>query len=215
MAPRKARRLGLLLALAATACCKKSEVKGGGGGTAGGDAGITLIALAEMRGQIGPCGCTSDPLGDLSRTAQLVVGTRAAGPTLVLDAGSVLYSKSPVPDHLAAQEELKADLLIATYKDKLGVGAIGLGPADLPKGADHVRVPRQAVNLPTGSPWPTEKPRVIEVGGQKVGVFGVIALDTVPALNVTDPVAAGKAAIAELKGDGAQLVVALVQASSK
>jgi hypothetical protein len=216
MAPGKARRLGLLLALVATACCKKSEVKGSGnGGGGGGEAGFTLIALAEMRGQIAPCGCTSDPLGDLSRTAQLVVGTRAAGPTLVLDAGSVLYSKSPVPDHLAAQEELKADLLIKTYKDKLGVGAVGLGPSDLPKGPDHARVPRQAVNLPVGSPWPTEKPRIIEVGGQKIGVFGVIALDTVPELKVTDPVAAGKAAIAALRGDGAQLVVALVQASSK
>lgn len=214
MAPRKARRLGLVALLAATACCSKSEVKGGGGAS-GREAGFTLVALAEVRGQIGPCGCTSDPLGDLSRTAHLVVSTRTAGPTLVVDAGSVLYSKSPVPDHLAAQEELKADLLMKTYKDKLGVGALGLGPADVPKGADHVRVPRQAVNLPAGSPWPTEKPRVIEVGGQKVGVFGVIALDTVPELKVTDPVAAGKAAIAALKDDGAQLVVALVQASSK
>jgi hypothetical protein len=126
-------------------------------------------------------------------------------------------SKAPVPDHLAAQEELKADLLTKAYKDKLAVGAVGLGPMDLPKGADHVRVPRQAVNLPKGSPYlsAVEAPRVIEVGGQKVGVFGVIALDAIPALDVTDPVVAGKAAIAGLRADGAVIVVALVQASSK
>src|SRR3954470_12182784 len=111
MALRTLSRLGLLVALAATACCSKSEVKGGGSASGGGKT-FTLIALAEMRGQIAPCGCTSDPLGDLSRTAQLVESTRAGGPTLVLDAGSVLYSKSPVPDQLAAQEELKADLLM-------------------------------------------------------------------------------------------------------
>ena len=33
---------------------------------------FTLFALAEVRGQIGPCGCTRDPLGDISRTAKLV-----------------------------------------------------------------------------------------------------------------------------------------------
>jgi len=207
------RRLGLVAALAATACCSKSEVKGGGATPNG--PGFTLIALAEMRGQIGPCGCTSDPLGDISRTAKLVEAARAAGPVLVVDAGSVLYSKAPVPDHLAAQEELKADLLAKTYKDKLAVGAIGLGPADLPKGPEKIRMPRQAVNLPKDAPYPIEAPRITEVGGTKVGVFGVIALDAVPVLKVTDPKAAGTAAIAKLKGEGAQVVVALVQASSK
>ncbi len=209
------RRLGLVAALAATACCSKSEVKGGGTAQGPNGPGFTLIALAEMRGQIGPCGCTSDPLGDISRTAKLVEAARAAGPVLVVDAGSLLYSKAPVPDHLAAQEELKADLLLKTYKEKLQVGAIGLGPADLPKGPDHVRVPRQAVNLPADSTYPVEAPHIIEVGGTKVGVFGVIALDAMPVIKISDPAAAGKAAIAKLRGDGAQVVVALVQASSK
>ncbi len=208
------RRLGLVAALAATACCSKSEVKGGGSAT-GGAPGFTLIALAEMRGQIGPCGCTTNPLGDISRTAKLVEAARAGGPVLVLDAGSLLYSKAPVPDHLAAQEELKADLLARTYQDKLKVGAIGLGPMDLPKGPDKLRLPRQVVNLPADAKFPVEAPHVITVGTTKVGVFGVIALDTIPALAVTDPAVAGKAAIAKLRSDGAQVVVALVQASSK
>src|SRR4051812_4923279 len=105
MGSRFAGRLGLLAAVAATACCGKSEVKGGGG-SAGGGRPFTLIALAEVRGQIAPCGCNSDPLGDLSRTAKLVETTRMATPTLVVDAGSLLYSLSPVPDHIVAQEDL-------------------------------------------------------------------------------------------------------------
>src|SRR5690349_24961878 len=118
-------RVGLLAVLVAAACCSKSEVKGGGGAGSASAAGPTfsLIALAEMRGQIGPCGCTSDPLGDIARTAKLVDAARAQGPVLVVDAGSLLYSKVPVPAHLAAQEELKADLLARTYKDALGVAA--------------------------------------------------------------------------------------------
>src|SRR5437588_5862849 len=87
-----------LAMLVLVACCSKSEVKGGG---ASADPvptkpTFTLFALAEVRGQIGPCGCTSDPLGDISRTAKLVEAARAAGPTLVVDAGSLLYSQSPV-----------------------------------------------------------------------------------------------------------------------
>ena len=207
------RRVGLLAALAATACCSKSEVKGGGSTTGAGTS-FTLFALAEMKGQIGPCGCTSDPLGDISRTAKLIEAARGGGPVLVLDAGSLLYSQSPVPAHLAAQEELKADLLARTYRDTLKVGAVGLGPMDLPKGAAGVRFAREVVNLPKGD-LPIAPPQVLDVGRVKVGVFGVIAEDTLPALKVTDPVAAGKQAIADLKKDGAQVVVVLVQASSK
>src|SRR5437762_13728474 len=115
--------LGSILALGA-ACCSKSEVKGASGGA---DSAIptrpsfTVFALAEVRGQIGPCGCTSDPLGDISRTTQLVTLARGEGPVLFVDAGSLLYSQNPVPPHLDAQEELKADLLAALYKNQLDV----------------------------------------------------------------------------------------------
>src|SRR3954468_21630158 len=122
------------------ACSSKSEVKGGGS-AGGGESGtppkptFTLFAVAEVRGQIGPCGCTSDPLGDLSRTAQLVVQARAAGPVLLVDAGSLLYAHVPPPPQLAVQEELKADLLAQTYQKTLLADAVGLGPADLPSRA--------------------------------------------------------------------------------
>lgn len=214
------RRVGLLAALVATACCSRSEVKGTGAGGSGGSAqrpGTTfsVIALAEMRGQIGPCGCTSDPLGDISRTAKLVEAARAQGPVLVVDAGSLLYSKSPVPAHLDAQEELKADLLVRTYQQTLGVAAVGLGPADLAKGPGKVRFARQAINLAPDAEVPLEAPKVIDVGGTKVGVFGVIAPGAIPGLPLTDAVAASKRAIEGLEQQGAQVVVALVQAPSK
>ncbi|HVK88179.1 MAG TPA: multiheme c-type cytochrome [Kofleriaceae bacterium] len=208
-------RTGVLAALVAVACSSKSEVKGGAQGSAGrGGPSFTLIALAEMRGQIGPCGCTSDPLGDISRTAKLIEAARAAGPTLVVDAGGLLYSKSPVPPHLDAQEELKADLLTATYKDALGVAAVGLGPADLAKGPEKVRLPRQVVNVQDPK-LPVEAPKVIELGGLKVGVFGVVGLARVGDLPAGDPIAPSKAAIAQLEQQGAQVIVALVQADSK
>jgi len=214
------RRLGLLAALAATACCSKSEVPptkstGGAGATepaAAAKPSFTVFALAEVRGQIGPCGCTTDPLGDISRTAKLIEDARAAGPVLVLDAGSLLYSKAPIPAPLQAQEELKADLLAKTYQASLKVDALGLGPADLPRGLDHLRIPRQAVNV---AEIAAEAPKLVTLGGAKAGVFGVIAEGAVTGVKLGDPVAAGKQAVATLRSQGAQVVIGLVQAESK
>src|SRR6185503_16394325 len=128
--PEGFRRVGLLAALlgaVAVSACSRSEVKTGGTAT-GSDPvparpSFTVFAVAEMRGQIGPCGCTTDPLGDISRTTELVARARAAGPVLFLDAGSLLYSRAPVPAALAAQEEMKADLLAATYQGALKADA--------------------------------------------------------------------------------------------
>jgi 2',3'-cyclic-nucleotide 2'-phosphodiesterase (5'-nucleotidase family) len=57
---------------------------------------ITVFALAEVRGQIEPCGCTTDPLGDLARTAELVAAARAEHPVVVIDAGSLLYPRATI-----------------------------------------------------------------------------------------------------------------------
>jgi hypothetical protein len=210
------RGLAALALIASAACCSKSEVNSGGSAASPVPAkpAFTVFALAEVRGQIGPCGCTSDPLGDISRTAKLVEDARAKGPVLFIDAGSLLYSQSPVPAHLAAQEELKANLLTSVYEKNLKVSAVGLGPADLAQGPSKVRFPRVVSDV-TDPDVPVAPPKIEVVGDTKVGVFGVIADDTIPKLAVKDPVGAGKAAVAKLRGDGARVVVALVQASSK
>lgn len=210
------RQLAVFGLVLAAACSSKSEVKGGGSGTPSGPTkpSFTVFALAEVRGQIGPCGCTSDPLGDISRTTEVVEEARAKGPVLVVDAGSLLYAKNPVPAHLEAQEELKANLLTSIYKENLKVAAVGLGPADLAKGPQSVRFPREAANV-IDPAFKLQPPEVFPVGDAKVGVFGVIAVDTLKDVKIDDPVATSKRTIAQLKKDGAQVVIALVQASSK
>lgn len=215
----------VVLGIALGASCSKSEVKStaAAGDPAPARPSFTLFAVAEVRGQIGPCGCTTDPLGDLSRTAQLVASARAAGPVLFVDAGSLLYAHAPTPPQLAVQEELKADLLAQTYQKTLLADAVGLGPADLPNGAaslDHLRLPRLAANAPAGAAGAggagiAGPSRLIDVGGAKAGVFAVIAPGAVTGISLSDPVAAGKQAVAQLRGQGAQVVIGLVQAQSK
>jgi hypothetical protein len=215
-------------ALGALACAI-AACSGGGPATGTGSAApqvppptLTIFALAELRGQIEPCGCTTDPLGDLARTAKVIAEARAAGPVLVVDAGSTLYSKDPLPPALAAQEDLKADLIARVYgpassAGNLGVDAVGLGPKDLVAGPGKSRLARQVANLGTPAPAGLEvaPPRVLELGGTKVGVFGVTAPDAVPSVPLTDPVAAGKAAVASLRAGGAALVVGLITARNK
>jgi cytochrome c5 len=204
----------MVLAALAAACCSRSELKNTGAASSelpSGKPTFTVFALAEVRGQVGPCGCTTDPLGDISRTVQLVTQARADGPVLVVDAGSLLYSRSPIPTQLAAQEELKADLLAQTYRTTLKVDALGVGPADLAGGLDHLRLPRVVSNLPGID---AQRTKMAVVGGTRVGVFGVIGRGAVTA-KLDEPVAAGKQAVAQLRAQGAQVVIGLVQADSK
>jgi hypothetical protein len=205
------RRLAALALICA--CCSKSDIRQPAGDSpVPASPTFTVMALAEVRGQIGPCGCTSDPLGDISRTAQLIAGARAKGPVIFVDAGSLLYSQNPIPPQVDAEEELKADLLANIYQNELQVAAIGLGPADIAKGPQKLRIPRTESD--TSGQYAGLAGAIHDVGGAKVGVFGVIAKDAF-AVDVTDPVAAGKAAVTDLKQRGAQVIVALVQASSK
>ncbi|HET7502850.1 MAG TPA: multiheme c-type cytochrome, partial [Kofleriaceae bacterium] len=74
------------------------------------------------------------------------------------------------------------------------------------------RLPRLVANAAEISAEPA---RLIDIGGTKAGVFGVIAEGAVHGLNLGDPIAAGKVAVARLRGQGAQVVIGLVQADSR
>src|SRR6185503_4942863 len=53
---------------------------------------LVLFYTAEVHGAVEPCGCTSDPLGDISRLAAVMADARRGGTAVaLLDAGSLLY----------------------------------------------------------------------------------------------------------------------------
>ena len=117
-----------------------------------------------------PCGCTSDPLGDLARTAALVGGAP------LFDGGSTLYTERPVTPEMRPQESAKARVLADTLP-KMGLWAAGVGPYDLADGADGILFPRQAANAQGIA---TAPPFVRVVSGVKIGVFGVVDPAMVP-----------------------------------
>jgi len=198
-----------LVLLGLEPACSSTAKHADGGKITSHSADITLFFTTEIKGTLEPCGCTSDPLGDISRTAALISGVRKERPIALFDGGSALYSEVPIPDPKKAQEELTADL-VAKLLPELGLAASGLGPFDLGAGPKGLRFPRQAANVGAASGLPLEAPKIVVVGGVKVGVFGLVDPAT-PDLGASDPTAAARTAVAGLRGEGAQIVVAVMQ----
>lgn len=175
--------------------------------------GLTLFLTAEIQGTTEPCGCTADPLGDLARTAQLIAEARSQGPVLVFDGGSTLYTQVKVSDTSHSQEQMKSALIEKTLVEVLRVDAIGLGPYDLGEGVAKVRPARQAANLPSDSGIALAAPKVLDAGGMKVGVFGLVSPTALSShgLKASDPQVAAKKAVADFKNKGAEVIVLLAQ----
>ena len=66
---------------------------------------LTLFYSGEVRGTLEPCGCTSDPLGDVARYAALVRTAERSGPTLLVDGGGLSF-----PESASAKEKAANDL---------------------------------------------------------------------------------------------------------
>lgn len=172
---------------------------------------LVLFYTAEVHGAVEPCGCTSDPLGDISRLAALIGDARRTGAGVALiDAGGLLYPEGK----LAAREQPSADVrarFLATQFERLGLLGAALGETDTVAGAGQVRPARLASNV-TGAGSVVRPPRVDTVGGIKIGVLGVAAAESVTALGkgkVGDPVEAAKRDVADLRRQGAEVVVVL------
>lgn len=198
--------------------CGNSSGKGKEPGPSDGGERVVLFVTTEMKGTIEPCGCNSDPMGDIARTTALVEEARRGPvPVVVLDGGSLLFTEPRVEGPKADQEELKADLVADLFQDRLQAAAIGLGPFDLSMGPKAVRPPRQAANLGPGSGIATAPPAIISAGRVKVGVFGVVSASALAGakVQVVDPVAAARTAVADLRERGADVVVALAHMTRK
>jgi pyruvate/2-oxoglutarate dehydrogenase complex dihydrolipoamide acyltransferase (E2) component len=166
---------------------------------------LTLFYTAEIHGVLEPCGCTSDPLGDVARYAELVRRAARQGPIALVDGGGLSFPESSTPKEKAT-DQLRARFLADTLP-RLGPFAAGLAETDVRSGVD-VAPPRLAVNLAAS---PALAPSRLETwGGIKVGLFGVAdpALGPV-GVKAEDPIAAGRREAERLRRAGAELVIAL------
>lgn len=171
-----------------------------------------ILILTGLHGYIEPCGCTIDlTLGSLERLAYQVKALKKRGPTAVLVAGGHLFEHEELPQHRHAQDGAKARLLRETLAE-LGVDALMPHVIDLALGASFYRSLSESfperdptVNLEGGLPL------LLHLGTLKLGVIGLgvegqLHPSGKPFLA---PLPAARAAVALLKAQGAQIVIAL------
>jgi len=178
---------------------------------------LVLVSTSDVKAKTMPCGC-SIPKGGLSRRAGFTDSLRKVHPNVLLvDAGGWF------PD--AQGERDDAPFMAEAMRD-LGIAAAGLGDRELMFGRSFLLaalerspVPVTCANLwdkTPGQPRRTlAKPSLlVKAGKQKVGFFGLIAPNaalgpSADSLETSDPVEAAKKAIADLRKQGANVIVLL------
>jgi hypothetical protein len=167
-----------------------------------------VFYTAQTQGILEPCGCTSDPLGDIARVTALVRRTGRAGGTLLVDAGNLTYPAGEIPSRKLEAADLVASFL-AREMTRLPFGGSALGEADLARGVAQVQPQRLAANL-DHLPF-VEPSRMRLVGGIRIGVFGLVDLSLAreKGLHAEDPVSAARAEADRLRAAGAEIVIAL------
>jgi hypothetical protein len=166
--------------------------------------------VSSVAGALEPCGCVKDMLGGVDHVAALL----AHDPTqarLVLGAGPLLFRDPTLEPKQRDQDMLKARALGDVMS---GLGLVGWAPAanDWAGGAELLtevtkgRLELFAANLGDGF----SKGRVLDVGGERVGVVGVSAPSGGGPATRGEPRAALAAGAEWLTQQGARIRIALV-----
>lgn len=177
---------------------------------------LVILSTSDVKGKTTPCGCTI-PKGGLSRRAAFADSLRNLTPNLlVVDSGGFF------PDAEAERDD--APFMTAAMRD-LGLAAAGLGDRELRFGRafllatlERAPVPVVCANLWEKGAAPRRtlvRPWVVQkVGRHKVGLFGLLHPQAVlgpsaDSLETSDPAEAAKQAIADLRKQGATIIVLL------
>jgi 2',3'-cyclic-nucleotide 2'-phosphodiesterase (5'-nucleotidase family) len=144
-----------------------------------------------------------------------VVEARQRGPALLVDAGDALFAAAA---DSSPGGEARARLLLQEM-GRMRYAALAVGERDLARGpawlaaaAAAAGVPLLAANVagPDGR-RPFGATALAEAGGRRVGILAVVEAGALPGgLVAADPIPAARAAVAELRARGAELVVALL-----
>lgn len=173
--------------------------------------------MSSVAGALEPCGCVKDMQGGADHAAAYITAQSSAVPSsLVVGAGPMLFMNARPDAARDTQASFKAEALADAFKAvRLSAWAPGandflLGEPSLGKLVQRSGATLLGANLQGA---PTERSKVIEVSGIKVGILGlsrpVVAGQAPAGVVASDPAAAAKAGLAELKSAGAELDVLL------
>jgi hypothetical protein len=78
---------------------------------------VTLFFTAELKGYVGPCGCSENMRGGLARLANVVERTRQPGMTVgFFDVGDALFGSDSIAPEALAQQERKAACIAEAFR---------------------------------------------------------------------------------------------------
>jgi predicted CXXCH cytochrome family protein len=136
----------------------------------------TLFVTADLRGYLGPCGCSENMRGGVPRAAWQVAEARKDGrPVLVIDAGDTLFPHLSLPAAAVPEEERKAKALAEAFK-LMGLSVHAAGELDDARGPDF----RRSLGLPE---LEGDAVKLLDAGGRKVAVVSARTLETAAALS--------------------------------
>jgi hypothetical protein len=178
---------------------------------------LRLYAISNLAGALEPCGCTKDQLGGIDHLAAFVAEDRKrAEGALVVAAGPTMFLDPKLDAARATQDKWKSEAISESLAD-IGLSAWTPGFNDWAGGAPlfaslakSAEGPLVAANLDGAG---ATKSTLREVGGIKIGITGVSAPEyegTRPeGVGVKDPTASFKSAAAELRAQGANILIGL------
>jgi hypothetical protein len=163
----------------------------------------------DIHGTIEPCGCTSDPLGDLARvTAIIRQANRIGKNVLFVDAGNLSF---PAPSNnllLQTAARLRADFIGQEF-ERLPLAGCAIGPADL-SSEGKVLAPRRIATNVEANPQ-IDAFRLAQAGGIRFGILGYIDAQVANALGYVprDATVAIRDVAKRLRSEGADILVLL------
>jgi hypothetical protein len=181
---------------------------------------LRLYVTSTIAGALEPCGCSKDQLGGVQHLAAYLTSQKdAAQSTLFLGAGPMLFMEPKLKADGATQDRWKAEALALAAK-QMGLAAWAPGANDWAGGNDTLTTCRDtaAAKLLAGNvvdgKASTTGTFVRDIGGLKVGVVGVAdpkdrAGSYPDGVRATEALAAMKAGIAEVKKQGAEILIGL------
>lgn len=109
---------------------------------------LLVVITANFEGYIEPCGCTSDPLGGVSRFAFVVkkLESELAFKPLVIDSGNLLFEEKERRKEDRCQDQAKIDVLLKTLQES-GLRSTMMAPFDLAWGEDEAQKIYKAHNV--------------------------------------------------------------------
>jgi hypothetical protein len=169
---------------------------------------LVLLVSGDTAGWLVPCGCTANQSGGLLRRGSLVRQLGAEADVLLADAGGA-------PGGTSAYQQAKWEAILKGEL-AMGVAAHNLGGPEVALGADTLRQIQGRLGVPFVSAnvrdargdWLAEPVRILDRGGQRIAVAGVLARQYArEGVQVDDPREALLQAVAAVKGRYDSLVV--------